>query len=49
MWFPQKPYPGHDVDEKIPVEDLHRGARILIAALVDLGCGAPIERPFERR
>lgn len=48
MWFPGKPYPGHDVDEKIPVGDLHRGARVLIAALEDLACGPRIDRPFER-
>ncbi len=48
MWFPGKPYPGHDVDEKIPVDDLHRGTRVLIAALADLACGPRIEKPFER-
>jgi succinyl-diaminopimelate desuccinylase len=47
MWFPGKPYPGHDVDEKIPVDDLHRGARILIAALNDIACGPRIDKPFE--
>ena len=46
MWFPGKPYPGHDVDEKIPVVDLHRGARVLIAALADIACGPRIEQPF---
>jgi len=25
MWFPGKPYPGHDSDEQVPVADLHRG------------------------
>jgi predicted dipeptidase len=39
MWFPGQPYPGHDVDESAPVADLHRGARVLIEALVDLACG----------
>jgi predicted dipeptidase len=48
MWFPGKPYPGHDVDEKIPIEDLHRGTRVLIAALADIACGPRIEKPFER-
>jgi succinyl-diaminopimelate desuccinylase len=48
MWFPGKPYPGHDVDEKVHVEDLHRGARVLIAVLADIGCGPRIEKPFER-
>jgi len=46
MWFPGKPYPGHDVDEKIPIEDLHRGTHVLIAALVDIACGPKIEEPF---
>ena len=46
MWFPGKPYPGHDVDEKIAVEDLHRGARVLIHALVDIGTGPFIEKAF---
>ncbi len=48
MWFPGKPYPGHDVDEKIPIDDLHRGTRVLIEALADLACGPRIEKPFER-
>lgn len=48
MWFPGTPYPGHDVDEKISVEDLHRGTRVLIAALIDIACGPKIERPFDR-
>jgi len=38
MWFPALPYPGHGVDEKVPVESLHRGTRVLIEALVDLAC-----------
>ncbi len=46
MWFPDKPYPGHDVDEKLPVEDLHRGARVLIHTLVDLATGPKIEDAF---
>jgi len=48
MWFPGKPYPGHDVDEKIPIEDLHRGTHVLIAALADIACGPKIEAPFSR-
>jgi succinyl-diaminopimelate desuccinylase len=47
MWFPGKPYPGHDVDEKISVEDLQRGARVLIRALVDLATGPRIADPFK--
>jgi predicted dipeptidase len=48
MWFPGKPYPGHDVDEQVPVTDLHRGSHVLIEALVDLACSAPIVDPFKR-
>jgi predicted dipeptidase len=48
MWFQGAPYPGHDVDEKIPIEDLHRGTRVLIAALADIACGPKIEQPFAR-
>ena len=46
MWFPGKPYPGHDVDEKISVEDLQKGARVLVEALLDIACGDPIREPF---
>jgi len=47
MWIPGKPYPGHDVDEKVSVEDLRRGARILLYTLVDLTGSEPIRNPFE--
>ncbi|MET0595055.1 MAG: Sapep family Mn(2+)-dependent dipeptidase [Polyangiaceae bacterium] len=47
MWFPGKPYPGHDVDEKVPVSDLMRSAEILIEALVDIAGGAPMVEPFK--
>jgi predicted dipeptidase len=46
MWFPGKPYPGHDVDEKIPIEDLQKGAHVLIHALVDIATGPKLEAPF---
>jgi predicted dipeptidase len=46
MWFPGKPYPGHDSDEKIPIADLHRGARVLIHALVDIATGPKIDNAF---
>ena len=46
MWFPGKPYPGHDVDEKISIDDLQRGSRVLIHALVDLATGPKIEGAF---
>lgn len=48
MWFPGKPYPGHDLDEKIPVADLERGTRVLIHALVDIATGPKIADPFKR-
>jgi succinyl-diaminopimelate desuccinylase len=47
MWFPGKPYPGHDVDEKVPVSDLMRSADVLIEALVDIAGNAPIAEPFK--
>lgn len=47
MWFPDKPYPGHDVDEKVPVADLERGVQVLIRALTDLACGPRIQEPFK--
>ncbi|HJQ99582.1 MAG TPA: Sapep family Mn(2+)-dependent dipeptidase [Candidatus Polarisedimenticolaceae bacterium] len=47
MWFPDKPYAGHDVDEKIAIADLTRGTRVLIEALTDIACGAPIEEPLK--
>lgn len=46
MWFPGKPYPGHDVDEKISIDDLQRGARVLIHALVDIASGPKMEGAF---
>ena len=47
MWFPGKPYPGHDLDEKIAVSDLQRGARVLVHALVDLATGKRMVDPFK--
>jgi succinyl-diaminopimelate desuccinylase len=47
MWFPGKPYPGHDVDEKIPIADLERGVRILMHTLVDIATGPRIIDPFK--
>jgi succinyl-diaminopimelate desuccinylase len=47
MWFPGKPYPGHDLDEKMPIADLERGTRVLIHALVDIATGPKIEEPFK--
>jgi succinyl-diaminopimelate desuccinylase len=47
MWFPGKPYPGHDLDEKISIDDLQRGARVLIYALTDIATGKKIEEPFK--
>jgi predicted dipeptidase len=47
MWFPDKPYPGHDVDEKNPVADLQKGTRVLIYALVDIATGGRMEGAFK--
>ena len=47
MWFPDKPYPGHDVDEKNPIADLQKGTRVLIHALVDIATGPRIEGAFK--
>jgi succinyl-diaminopimelate desuccinylase len=47
MWFPDKPYPGHDVDEKNPIDDLQRGTRVLIRALTDIATGARIGGAFQ--
>jgi len=47
MWFPGAPYPGHDVDEKVPIADLHRGAHVLIEVMVDLATGPPLRDPFK--
>ncbi|HYH09567.1 MAG TPA: Sapep family Mn(2+)-dependent dipeptidase [Thermoanaerobaculia bacterium] len=46
MWFPGKPYTGHDINEKISLDDLHKGARVLIHALVDIATGPKMEAPF---
>ena len=46
MWLPGKPYPGHDVDERIAVADLDRGVGILLEALADLACSPPLVDPF---
>ena len=48
MWFPGQPYPGHDVDERIAVKDLHRGVDVLLEALADLACSPPLKEPFLR-
>jgi succinyl-diaminopimelate desuccinylase len=47
MWFPDKPYPGHDVDEKNPIADLERGEKVLIRALVDIATGPRIVEAFK--
>ena len=46
MWFPGKPYPGHDTNEKISIDDLQRGARVLIHALTDIATGEKMENAF---
>lgn len=47
MWFPGKPYPGHDVDEQIPLADLQRGLEVLLVALRDIAEGPRIVEPFK--
>jgi succinyl-diaminopimelate desuccinylase len=47
MWFPDKPYPGHDVDEQVSIADLHKGVHVLLEALADIACGAPMKEPFK--
>ncbi len=47
MWFPGKPYPGHDVDEQVDLKDLHLGVEVLLEALADLACGPPLREPFK--
>lgn len=47
MWFPGKPYPGHDVDEKVAIADLHLGAHALIEALADLAYAEPLKEAFK--
>jgi dipeptidase D len=49
MWFPERPYPGHDVDEHVPVADLERGAHVLIEALVDLTTGERLVDAVRRK
>ncbi|MGD0013396.1 MAG: Sapep family Mn(2+)-dependent dipeptidase [Bryobacteraceae bacterium] len=46
MWFPEQVYPGHDVDERVPIQDLHRGVDVLLEALADLACSAPLAEPL---
>ncbi|TMA26765.1 MAG: M20 family metallopeptidase [Deltaproteobacteria bacterium] len=46
MWFPGKPYPGHDVDERISIADLERGYDVLLEAVRDIATGPPLREPF---
>lgn len=47
MWFPDKPYPGHDVNEKNPIADLQKGTKVLIYALTDIATGPKIDGAFK--
>ena len=47
MWFPGKPYPGHDVDEQIAIEDLHKGVRVLLEGISDIIYREPMKDPFK--
>ena len=46
MWFPGKPYPGHDVDEHVSVADLNRGVHVLLEALAELATGPRLVNPL---
>ena len=46
MWFPGKPYPGHDVDEKVELADLERGFDVLVETLRELAGGPPLRDPL---
>lgn len=46
MWFPERPYPGHDVDEHVPLADLDRGVDVLLEALDDLAYSPPLTDPL---
>lgn len=46
MWFPGSPYPGHDVDERVPLADLDRGIDVLLEALDDLAYSPPLADPL---
>jgi succinyl-diaminopimelate desuccinylase len=48
MWFPGRPYPGHDVDERVPLADLERGVSVLLEAMNDLAYSAPMHDPLRR-
>jgi predicted dipeptidase len=47
MWFPDKPYPGHGVDEKNPIADLQKGTKVLIYALTDIATGGRVQEAFK--
>jgi predicted dipeptidase len=47
MWFPGLPYPGHDLDERVAVADLHKGVEVLLEALNDLAYSPPIAEPLK--
>ena len=47
MWFPGKPYPGHDVDEQVSLADLHRGVHVLLEALGDLATHRRLKDPLK--
>jgi succinyl-diaminopimelate desuccinylase len=46
MWFAGTPYPGHDVDEAVSIQDEHRGVHVLLEALGDLATGPALASPF---
>jgi hypothetical protein len=48
MWFPGTPYPGHDVDERNSLRDLHQGVNVLVEVLADLAGSQPLLKPLQR-
>jgi dipeptidase D len=48
LWPGEKtvPYAGHDVDERMAKSELRRGAHVVLAAVLDLACGAPLVDPL---
>ncbi len=48
MWFPGQPYPGHDIDERVPIADLQRGMTVLLEALGDLAYSPLVSNPLGR-
>jgi succinyl-diaminopimelate desuccinylase len=46
MWFPDTPYPGHEVDERNSLRHLHEGVNVLIEVLADLASSDSMVDPL---